>query len=189
MKRSIVVPLLMLLIAADCDTPQPAERRLPTAPNAASERNFPSGTAAAAAAAAGPAQVAICHKPGTSAQQTLIVADPAVPAHVRHGDRLGACGAPPGATACPIARVVTGSQGPQATLTFQDTGPGLLYLTLVQSLSTNANVTIPSFDPATSDPVDVVATRIDPARQATFVIMVRVDTESTSSARSCSYEL
>jgi hypothetical protein len=84
---------------------------------------------------------------------------------------------------------VTGSQGPQATLTFQDTGPGLLYLTLVQSLSTNANVTIPSFDPATSDPVNVVATRIDPARQATFVIMARVDTDSTSSARSCSYEL
>ena len=186
MKRSTVVPLFMLLIAAGCDTPQPAEQQFPTSPNAASDRNVPSGTAAGAA---GPAQVAICHKPGTSAQQTLTVADPAVAAHVRHGDSLGACGLPPGATACPIPRVVTGSQGPQATLTFQDTGPGLLYLTLVQSLSTNANVTIPSFDPATSDPVAVVATRIDPARQATFVIMVRVDTESTSSARSCSYEL
>ena len=186
MKRSTVAPLLILLIASGCDTRQPAEQQLPTAPNAASERTFPSGTAAAAA---GRAQVAICHKPGTSAQQTLLVADPAVPAHVGHGDRLGECGLPPGATACPIPRVVTGSQGPQATLTFQDTGPGLLYLTLVQSLSTNANVTIPSFDPATSDPVNVVATRIDPARQATFVIMARVDTESTSSARSCSYEL
>jgi hypothetical protein len=186
MKRSTVVPLLLLLIAAGCDTPQSAEQQLPTAPTAASERDFPSGTDAAAP---GRAQVAICHKPGTSAQQTLNVADPAVPAHLRHGDRLGACGLPPGATACPIPRVVTGSQGPQAMLTFQDTGPGLLYLTLVQSLSTNANVTIPSFDPATSDPVAVVATRIDPARQATFVIMARVDTESTSSARSCSYEL
>lgn len=185
MKRFTAGPLLILLIAAGCDT-QPAERQLLTAPNAASERSFPSGTAAEAL---GRAQVAICHKPGTSAEQTLTVADPAVPAHVRHGDRLGGCGLPPGATACPTPRVVTGSQGPQATLTFQDTGPGLLYLTLVQSLSTNANVTIPSFDPATSDPVDVVATRIDPARQATFVIMARVDTESTSSARSCSYEL
>lgn len=185
MKRFTAGPLLILLIAIGCAT-QPAEQQLPTAPTAASERTFPSGTAAAAT---GRVQVAICHKPGTTAQQTLLVAEPAVPAHVRHGDRLGECGLPPGATACPIPRVVTGSQGPEATLTFQDTGPGLLYLTLVQSLSTNANVTIPSFDPATSDPVNVVATRIDPARQATFVIMARVDTESTSSARSCSYEL
>ena len=186
MRRSTVVPLFILLIAAGCDTPQPAAQQFPTAPNAVSAGNVPSGIAAAGP---GPAQVTICHKPGAPAQQTLNVADPAVPAHVRHGDRLGACGLPPGATACPVARVETGSQGPQATLTFQDTGPGLLYLTLVQSLSTNANVTIPSFDPATSDPVNVVATRIDPARQATFVITARVDTESTSSARFCSYEL
>ena len=185
MKRFTAGPLLIWLIAAGCD-PQPAERQLLTAPNAASERSFPSATAAEAP---GRAQIAICHKPGTSAEQTLTVADPAVPAHVRHGDRLGACGLPPGATACPTARVVTGAAGPQATLTFQDTGPGLLYLTLVQSLSTNATVTIPSFEPGTSDPVNVVATRIDPARQATFVIMVRVDTDNTSSARSCSYEL
>jgi hypothetical protein len=185
MKRFTAGPLLILLIAAGCDT-RPAEQQLPSAPNAALERTVPSRTAAEAL---GGAQVAICHKPGTSAQQTLTVADPAVPAHVRHGDRLGECGLPPGATACPTPRVVTGTQGPQATLTFQDTGPGLLYLTLVQSMSTNASVTIPSFDPATSDPVDVVATRIDPAKQATFVIMVRIDTESTSSARFCSYEL
>jgi len=185
MKRSTAGRLLILLIAAGCNA-QPAEQQLPSAPNAGSERNFPSGTVTEAL---GRAQVAICHKPGTPAEQTLTVADPAVPAHVRHGDRLGACGLPPGATACPTARVVTGTQGPQATLTFQDTGPGLLYLTVVQSMSTNANVTIPSFDPGTSDAVNVVATRIDQALQATFVIMARVDTESTSSARFCSYEL
>lgn len=186
MKRSTVVPLVMLLVTVGCDTKQPAERQLPTEPVAVSEDNF---ARESAAEVPGRAHLEICHKPGTSAQQTLTLADPALPAHMRHGDRLGASGLPPGATACPTARIATGSEGPQATLMFQDTGPGLLYLAVVQSLSANANVTIPDFDPATSDPVNVVATRIDPARQATFVIVARVDTDGTSSARYCSYEL
>jgi hypothetical protein len=38
-----------------------------------------------------PVRVTLCHKPGTPAQQTLVVAAPAVPAHLRHGDRLGPC--------------------------------------------------------------------------------------------------
>lgn len=187
MRHARVVPLLILLVAAGCDSARPAERQLPTAPAATSNA---SRVAGAAASALEPTQVTLCHRPGTSAEQTLTLPDPAVPAHLRHGDRLGGCDLPPpGATACPVARVVTGSEGPQATLTFQETGPGLLYLSVVQSLSTNANVTIPSFDPATSDPIIVTATRIDPAQLATFVIMVRIDTESTSSGRPCSYEL
>ena len=35
--------------------------------------------------------VTICHKPGTPAQQELVVDDNAVPAHLRHGDFLGPC--------------------------------------------------------------------------------------------------
>lgn len=35
--------------------------------------------------------VAICHKPGTPAEHTIVVDDDAVPAHLRHGDYLGAC--------------------------------------------------------------------------------------------------
>lgn len=35
--------------------------------------------------------VTICHKPGTPAEQTLVVDDDAVPAHLDHGDYLGAC--------------------------------------------------------------------------------------------------
>jgi hypothetical protein len=38
-----------------------------------------------------PAKVLVCHKPGTAAQQTLSIASPAVAAHLRHGDHLGAC--------------------------------------------------------------------------------------------------
>lgn len=188
MRRATVVPLLVLLAAAGCEGSRPAERQLPTAPAAVSEARF---SGAAAARAPGPVGMTLCHKPGTPAQQILSLPEPAVPAHLRHGDSLGGCDLPPpGATACPVARIVTGSEGPQATLTFQDTGPGLLYLSIVPSLSTNADVTIPSFDPATSDPIIVTATRIDPAaQQATFVIMVRIDTDITSSARLCSYEL
>jgi hypothetical protein len=35
--------------------------------------------------------VEICHKPGTPAQQTIVVDDDAVPAHLRHGDFLRRC--------------------------------------------------------------------------------------------------
>ncbi|MCC7022017.1 MAG: hypothetical protein IT338_04280 [Thermomicrobiales bacterium] len=36
-------------------------------------------------------KVTICHKPGTSAAQTLVVAASAVKAHLAHGDHRGAC--------------------------------------------------------------------------------------------------
>lgn len=36
-------------------------------------------------------KAAICHKPGTSAEKTLVIAQSAVPAHLRHGDALGEC--------------------------------------------------------------------------------------------------
>lgn len=35
--------------------------------------------------------VEICHKPGTPAEQILVVDDDAVPGHLRHGDHLGSC--------------------------------------------------------------------------------------------------
>jgi hypothetical protein len=35
--------------------------------------------------------VTICHKPGTPAEQTLVLPKSAVPAHLRHGDYEGAC--------------------------------------------------------------------------------------------------
>jgi len=38
-----------------------------------------------------PAQVPICHQRGTSEQRSLVVAQSAVPAHIAHGDTLGAC--------------------------------------------------------------------------------------------------
>jgi hypothetical protein len=38
-----------------------------------------------------PQQVAVCHKPGTPAQKTLLVAQSAVPGHLGHGDALGPC--------------------------------------------------------------------------------------------------
>jgi hypothetical protein len=39
--------------------------------------------------------ILICHKPGTSAEQTLEVDNNAAPGHLRHGDTLGACGIQP----------------------------------------------------------------------------------------------
>jgi hypothetical protein len=41
---------------------------------------------------AGGDKVTICHKPGTPAEGTIEVSSSAVPAHLEHGDTLGACG-------------------------------------------------------------------------------------------------
>lgn len=35
--------------------------------------------------------ITICHKPGTPAEKTLVIPEPALNAHLRHGDTLGAC--------------------------------------------------------------------------------------------------
>lgn len=39
--------------------------------------------------------VTLCHKPGTPAEHTITVDDNAVPAHLAHGDTLGACSSTP----------------------------------------------------------------------------------------------
>jgi hypothetical protein len=38
-----------------------------------------------------PKMVTICHAPGTPAEKTLTLPEPAAAAHLRHGDRLGSC--------------------------------------------------------------------------------------------------
>lgn len=48
--------------------------------------------------------VTVCHKPGTPAQQTLVVDDDAVPGHLGHGDTLGECEGPP--PPCPEGTVL-----------------------------------------------------------------------------------
>ena len=61
----------------------------------------------ATAAQAGPngeghTPVTICHKPGTPAEQTEVVDDDSVPAHLAHGDYLGECqSTPPPVDLCP----------------------------------------------------------------------------------------
>jgi hypothetical protein len=40
-------------------------------------------------------KVTICHKPGTNAEQTLIVSTSALEAHLAHGDYVGTCGGEP----------------------------------------------------------------------------------------------
>jgi hypothetical protein len=54
----------------------------------------------APAAMAGEEKVTICHKPGTPAENTLVVAAPAVDAHLAHGDTLQECGYVPVLDAC-----------------------------------------------------------------------------------------
>jgi hypothetical protein len=126
--------------------------------------------------------VAVCHQRGTADQKTLMLPETAVRAHLRQGDTLGPCQPPPGAVACPVARVDAGPPM-QAVLTFQDTSPASLFLRVTQA--TNANVIIPSFDPDTADPVVVTATKVDQAQIATVVIRVTLNTDSTSSAKFC----
>ncbi len=44
--------------------------------------------------------VTMCHKPGTPAEQTLVVDDDAVWGHLHHGDHLGTCNPPPPVDVC-----------------------------------------------------------------------------------------
>jgi hypothetical protein len=129
-----------------------------------------------------PELVTLCHKPGTTRQRTLRLPQSATEAHLRHGDTQGACQPPPGTFNCPVARILAGPPR-QAVLTFQETTPALLSLTVNQA--TNATVDIPPFSPDTSDPVVVTATKIDQSQAATVVILVRLETESTSTGRFC----
>jgi hypothetical protein len=55
----------------------------------------------AAARAVGHTAVTVCHKPGTSAEHTIVIDDSALQAHLNHGDYLGPCQDPPGTTTDP----------------------------------------------------------------------------------------
>jgi hypothetical protein len=57
--------------------------------------------------------VVICHKPGTPAEQTKCVDRPAVRAHLRHGDHLGAC-EPPQPDGETILEILVRTDGAQA---------------------------------------------------------------------------
>jgi hypothetical protein len=59
--------------------------------------------------------VTICHKPGTPAEQTLVVDDDAVPGHLGHGDYLGPCTDTP--TGTPTAPVPSSVPTPTDTST------------------------------------------------------------------------
>jgi hypothetical protein len=135
-----------------------------------------------AAQARGPERVPVCHRPGSSHQQTLRLPESAVRAHLRHGDTRGECPPPPGASACPDARIFT-DPPVRAVQIFQDTGPALLDIDIIEE--TNAEVFFPSFEPDTSDPIEVTAYKVNLAQPATFRLRVTRETESTSSALIC----
>ena len=63
-------------------------------------------------------KVTICHKPGTPAQKTMKVPEPAVKGHLGHGDHLGECAPLPDPTAKPIESTrVLPTSVPPATAT------------------------------------------------------------------------
>ena len=87
---AVVAIVLSLLVAASLpvaagkpNPPGEKPKDVPKGPKPPKSTPEPGGLA--------PVQVTICHKPGTPAQQTLVVGAPAVPAHMRHGDTMGAC--------------------------------------------------------------------------------------------------
>lgn len=72
----------------------------------------------------GQSKVILCHKPGTPAAATITVAEPAVKAHLAHGDTLGPCGsattttaAPPPTTTTTAAPTTTTTAAPPPTTT------------------------------------------------------------------------
>lgn len=131
-------------------------------------------------------QVPVCHRPGTPDEKTLTLPEPAVHAHIGHGDRLGACVPVPGPSLCPVPSIFP---GPDARLTFQDTGAGPLSVDLIESQSTNVTVVPAAAGPTTEPTIEVIATRVNSAQPATFVIFVKVETESASFGQFCTNTL
>ncbi len=79
---------------------------------------------------------------------------------------------PPAPPTCPTF-VVSGPPA-QAVTTFQDTGSGLV--SLVVTLSENADTVVPPFIPGTTEPVTVTATKIDQTQRA------RIEIQATDGA-------
>ncbi|HEX9944551.1 MAG TPA: hypothetical protein VGG03_21275 [Thermoanaerobaculia bacterium] len=73
---------------------------------------------------------------------------------------------PPASPTCPTT-VISGPPA-QATTTFQDTGSGLV--SLVVTLSENADTVVPPFIPGTTEPVVVTSTKIDQTKRARIEI-------------------
>ncbi|HYO16406.1 MAG TPA: hypothetical protein VE685_24675 [Thermoanaerobaculia bacterium] len=73
---------------------------------------------------------------------------------------------PPTAPSCPT--VVISGPPAQAVTTFQDTGSGLV--SLVVTLSQNADTVVPPFIPGTTEPVTVTSTKIDQTQRARIEI-------------------
>lgn len=74
----------------------PCEAITPTVTPTATITPTVTPTATAGVALTNTEVITICHKPGTMAEQTLVVDAPAWPAHERHGDELGGCLEAPG---------------------------------------------------------------------------------------------
>jgi hypothetical protein len=63
----------------------------------------------------------VCHKPGTLAEHEITIAAPAVAAHERHGDTLGACPVP--VEPVPAPEVIAAPQGTAFTVRWATVGP------------------------------------------------------------------
>jgi hypothetical protein len=86
------------------------------------------GKARSEAKGKGQAKVTLCHKPGTPAEHTIVVAEPAVAAHLAHGDTLGACEEATTTTTTTTAEPTTTTTTPEPTTTTTTTAepePGI----------------------------------------------------------------
>lgn len=113
----------------------------------------------APAALAGAPKVTLCHKPGTTAEGTLVVAASAVDAHLAHGDRLGECIVNPPVDGCvalelPVYDGVYKSAALTAVI-FPPTGqyPTNINFTAYGTSPFTISVV---FDPPASDPPDYI---------------------------------
>jgi hypothetical protein len=79
---------------------------------------------------------------------------------------------PPAVPTCPTF-VVSGPPA-QAVTTFQDTGSGIV--SLVVTLSENADTVVPPFIPGTTEPITVTSTKIDQSQRA------RIEIQATDGA-------
>ena len=90
-----------------------------------------------------------------------------------------------GAFSCPVARVSPGPPADKAMVEFQDTGPGLLYLTVTEPKNVTVDIVPFPFAPEYTGVITVTATKGVQTQAASFTIAVRIDTDAFSTVRFC----
>jgi hypothetical protein len=124
----------------------------------------------------GPTLVTICHEPGTPAEDTIIVDDDAVMAHLNHGDYLGPCRTETSATET-SATVTLTSVTTTTTVPITETDPPTTLTLPPETATTGITATVPVPPETTTVPETTTIVTVPPASATTVTLPAQTVTQ------------